>query len=109
MRLHGGYYQVPGDLVGEVVELRFDPRRPEDHPLVFVDGRYRDVATPLDRHRNADGRRLALPVLDAPVPDTIDFRPLALIEEEYYRTIYGAEDSDEANDAGDPNDPEEGP
>lgn len=109
VRLHGGYYEVPGDLVGEVVELRFDPRRPEDHPLVFVDGHYRDVATPLDRHRNADGRRRALPEPDAPVPDTIDFRPLALIEEEYYRTIYGAEDSDEANDASDPNDAQEGP
>jgi hypothetical protein len=64
--------------------------------MVFVDGRYRDVAAPLDRHRNADGRRKALPESDAPVSGSIDFRPLALLEEEYYRTIYGADERDES-------------
>jgi len=97
VRFRGGFYEVPGDLVGAQVELRFDPRRPGDLPLVFFQGQYRDVAVPLDRYRNADGRRLALPE-PPPAPEVIDFEPLALIEEQYYRTVYGASNTDDRDE-----------
>ena len=89
VRFQGGFYEVPGDLVGERVELRFDPRRPDDSPLVFHRGVYRDVAIPLDRLANASGERRTLPAAE-PVPEDMDIDALGLIEDEFYRTVYGA-------------------
>ena len=43
VRFQGGFYEVPGDLVGERVELRFDPRRPDDSPLVFLESSFTSV------------------------------------------------------------------
>jgi putative transposase len=101
VRFQGQFYEVPGDLVGERVELRFDPRRPEDHPLAFHRGVYRDVATPLDRLANASGKRRALP-LDQPVLEDreMDIDALCLIQDEFYRTIYGAPGDESDDDDG---------
>jgi hypothetical protein len=89
VRFQGRFYEVPGDLVGERVELRFDPRCPGDSPLVFHRGVYRDVAVPLDRLANASGERRALPAAE-PVPEDTDIDALGLIQDEFYRTVYGA-------------------
>ena len=87
--LDGVFYEVPGDLVGERVELRFDPRRPDDLPLVFHRGAYRDVATVLDRLANANARRRPLPAGE-PLPEDMDIDAVGLLADEYYRTIHGA-------------------
>lgn len=97
--LGGAFYEVPGDLVGERVELRFDPRRPDDLPLVFHRGVYRDVATRLDRVRNASGKRRELPAGE-PVPEDMDIDAIGLLEDAYYRTVYGARSDDESDDEG---------
>jgi transposase InsO family protein len=88
VRLDGAFYEVPGDLVGEYVELRHDPRRPEDLPLVFHRGAYRDVARPLDRHANASGRRR--PRTGDEARDDLDIDAVGLLADEYYRTLHGA-------------------
>lgn len=94
-------YEVPGDLVGERVELRFDPRRPDDLPLVFHRGVYRDVARLLDRHANANGRRRALPTSET-AGDDQGIDAIGLIADEYYRTLHGAPnrryDNDDSED-----------
>lgn len=97
VRFHGAFYEVPGDLVGERVELRYDPRRPDDLPLVFHRGAYRDVAVPLDRLANASGHRRALPAAE-PVPEDMDIDAIGLIEDEFYRTVYGASGGPDAID-----------
>lgn len=100
VRFGGAFYEVPGDLVGERVELRFDPRRPDDLPLVFHHGAYRDVARPLDRVANASAGRRALPAGE-PVPEGMDIDAIDLLEREYYRTIHGAPArDDDDNDGG---------
>lgn len=91
--LDGVFYEVPGDLVGERVELRFDPRQPDDLPLVFHRGAYRDVATVLDRLANANARRRPLPAGE-PVPEDMDIDAIGLLADEYYRTIHGAPNRD---------------
>ncbi len=99
--LGGAFYEVPGDLVGERVEMRFDPRQPDDLPLVFHRGAYRDVARLLDRHANANARRRALPANEA-VGDDLDIDAIGLLADEYYRTLHGApnrRDDDNSDDS----------
>jgi hypothetical protein len=92
------FYEVPGDLVGERVELRFDPRCPDDLPLVFHHGVYRDVARPArpprQRLRPPPGaaRRRDLS------PRTMDIDAIGLIQDEFYRTVYGASGGPDAID-----------
>ena len=106
VRFQGARYEVPGDLVGEHVELRHDPRVPEDRPLVFHRGTYRDVATLLDRVANASGERKRLPAQE-PTPEGLDLDVLAQLEAEHYRTVYGAagESEDENEDDTDEGEP----
>jgi putative transposase len=103
VRFQAAYYEVPGDLVGERVELRYDPRVPEDRPLVFHRGKYRDVATLLNRVANAFARRKALPAL-APA-EGLEIDVLAQLEAAHYRTVFGAM-SDDGNDGGHDDDDE---
>lgn len=100
VRFQGQLYEVPGDLVGEHVELRYDPRVPADRPLIWSRGVYRDVATLLDRVANASGERKRLPDL-TPTPEGLDIDVLAQLEAEHYRAIYGAA-GEEDDDAGEP-------
>ena len=86
--LDGVFYEVPSDLVGQRVELRFDPRCQDDRPLVFDRGKYRDVARKLNRFANASGHRRPL---QSPTTggDTLDIDALTLMTDEYYRTLHG--------------------
>jgi hypothetical protein len=98
--LDGVFYEVPGDLVGEHVELRHDPRRPDDLPLIFHHGAYRDVARRLDLHANANGRRRALPTSEA-AGDDLEIDAIGLIADEYYRTLHGAPNRNRDDDSED--------
>jgi hypothetical protein len=63
--------------------------QPDDLPLVFHRGAYRDVARLLDRHANANGRRRVLPANEA-AGDDQGIDAIGLIADEYYRTLHGA-------------------
>jgi putative transposase len=53
VRFGGAYLEVRPDLVGQEVELRFDPRDETTHPRVFIEDRFVCDTVPLDRVRNA--------------------------------------------------------
>jgi transposase InsO family protein len=87
VRFGGKLLEVRAQLVGQQVELRFDPKQPDALPRVFVDGRFYCDTVPLDRYRNASRKRLrpkAQPEPDA-VATTLD--PLQLIQDEHYRRV----------------------
>ena len=61
----GGLLEVPGEYVGETVELRYPPLQPELPLLLFVDGKRVCEVHPLDRLANNKRRRRALPQPEA--------------------------------------------
>jgi transposase InsO family protein len=84
VRWKGGFLEVRPELMGERVELRFDPLEPGALPRVFVDGQFACDTVPLDRLANADRprRRIRFPV-PCLAPTGLD--PLALMEAEHYQ------------------------
>jgi putative transposase len=87
VRFGGAYLEVRPDLVGQEVELRFDPRAETGRPRVFVEDRFVCDTVPLDRVRNAARRRRRLhgaPARDAE-PSGLD--PLTLIEADHYDRV----------------------
>ncbi|MFZ4487667.1 MAG: Mu transposase C-terminal domain-containing protein, partial [Candidatus Nanopelagicales bacterium] len=95
VRFRGDLLEVIPELVGQRVELRFDPH--EEHPLprVFVDDRFVCDTVPLDRLRNASRtrrRNLGAPEPGA-TPTGLD--PLGLIEDEHYRRTRPIDDDSE--------------
>jgi transposase InsO family protein len=84
VRWKGGFLEVRPELMGERVELRFDPLEPGALPRVFVDGQFACDTVPLDRLANADRlrRRIRFPVPNV-APTGLD--PLALMEAEHYQ------------------------
>lgn len=101
VRWRGGFLEVRPELVGQKVELRFDPSDEAARPRVFVDGNFYCDTVPLDRLKNMSRRRrrsTGEPAPDA-VPSGVD--PLKLIEEEHYRRTRPAAIGDEARDESD--------
>lgn len=86
VRFAGRFYEVPAELAGQRVELRFDPHDPHTWPpKVFRDDAFLSDSVPLDRVRNS-GRRRRRPRGDpdpASPPSGLD--PLALIQHEHYQ------------------------
>jgi len=85
VRFQGRYYEVPPELAGKQVELRFDPRDPHARPpTVFLDGRFVSDTVPLDRLKNSVRKRrrhLGNPDPNS-APSGLD--PLSLIEDQHY-------------------------
>lgn len=100
VRWQGGHCEVPYELVGQTIELRFDPMHPYEPPRVYVEGRFLERAAALDRRRNSDGRRrkLAQETPDVTAPPGID--PLDLLMRDWDRSIAGlvADRDDEPDD-----------
>jgi len=86
VRFGGRFYEVRAELVGQSVELRFDPREPHAvPPKVFIDEEFVCDSVPLDRLKNNVRRRrrhLGTPDPNSP-PSGID--PLSLIVREHYQ------------------------
>jgi transposase InsO family protein len=99
VRFRGQLLEVRSDLVGQVVELRFDPADPDTNPpRVFVDGRFVCDTVVLDRIRNSRRRRRRRrddPEGNddgggggpPPAPLSTGLDPLALIEAEHYQRV----------------------
>jgi len=87
VRFRGGYLEVRSDLVGDEIELRFDPKDDAARPRVFVDDRFVCDTTPLDRLRNATRKRRRIGGEPAPVAEKTHLDPLGLIEAEHYDRV----------------------
>jgi putative transposase len=86
VRFAGRFYEVRPELVGQTVQLRFDPHEPHGAPpKVFRDDRFYCDSVPLDRLANNLRRRQRPPDQPDPavVPTGLD--PLALIQQEHYQ------------------------
>jgi hypothetical protein len=96
VRWDGGLLEVPGEYVGETVELRYTPLRPELPLLLFVDGKRVCEVYPLDRLANNKRRRRALPQPEAAPQRTLK-GPLDYIIDEYRELVdgYGDDQGDE--------------
>lgn len=87
VRFRGGFWEVRAELVGQEVELRFDPRAETEYPRVFVEDRFVCDCVPLDRIRNASRRRRRIRGEAAPEIEPSGLDPLALIEAEHYERV----------------------
>lgn len=85
VRFAGALLEVRAELVGQEVELRFDPTDPSARPRVFVQGRFYCDTVPLDRHRNATRGRRRL--RGTPAPDVVPtgFDPLGQLLDDQTR------------------------
>jgi transposase InsO family protein len=89
VRFAGALYEVRPELVGQRVELRFDPTDPKARPQVYSQGRFVCDTVPLDRLRNATRpRRRNLGQPDPTSPPT-GLDPLAQILSEHYERTRG--------------------
>lgn len=85
VRFKGQLLEVRPELVGEEVELRFDPTDKDALPRVFKDRRFVSDTVRLDRQRNVTRRRLRPKGDAAPNSEPSGIDPLALIQDEHYR------------------------
>ena len=98
VRWGGGLLEVPGEYVGERVELRYAPLQPELPLLLFVDGKRVCEVHPLDRLANNKRRRRALPQPE-PAPLRTLKGPLDYITDEYRELVDGyGDDLDDEED-----------
>lgn len=85
VRWYGGYLEVRPELVGDVVELRFDPSDASARPRVFKDDKFFCDTVPLDRKKNMHRERRRMVGAPAPQVTPTGLDPLGLIEDEHYR------------------------
>jgi len=84
VRFRGGYLEVHPSLVGDEVELRFDPADEDALPRVFQGGRFVCDTVRLDRLRNASRERRRFMGEPDPAVEPTGLDPLALMEAEHY-------------------------
>ena len=87
VRFKGAFLEVRPELVGDEVELRFDPFDDAARPRVFVEDRFVCDTVPLDRFRNATRPRRRIRGEPDPGVEPSGFDPLALIEAEHYDRV----------------------
>jgi len=87
VRFRGGYLEVRSDLVGDEIELRFDPKDDGARPRVFIADAFVCDTTPLDRVRNATRKRRRIKGDPEPLAETSHLDPLGLIEAEHYDRV----------------------
>ena len=82
VRWAGRLLEVRADLVGDVVEIRYDPNDLTVRPRVFVDQKFFCDTVPLDRLANAHRRRRRSVGTPPPQFEPTGLDPLGIIEEE---------------------------
>jgi len=87
VRFRGGYLEVRSELVGQEVELRFDPHDDTAHPRVFIENSFVCDTVPLDRVANASRKRRRVGGAASPDTEPSGLDPLALIEAEHYDRV----------------------
>ncbi|MGA7924530.1 MAG: helix-turn-helix domain-containing protein [Candidatus Sulfotelmatobacter sp.] len=87
VRFRGGYLEVRPELVGQEVELRFDPHDDTARPRVFLENSFVCDTVPLDRVANASRQRRHLGGEASPDTEPSGLDPLALIEAEHYDRV----------------------
>ena len=98
VRWDGGFVQVPGEFVGQKIELRFAPLQPTQPLTIFVDGARVGVAEPIDLLANSSGQRRKLAQPEPPPRRTLK-GPLDYITDEYTALLRAfGEDLDDAED-----------
>jgi transposase InsO family protein len=83
--LEGRWLEVRPELVGKMVELRYDPSDPLGLPRVFLDGAFVCDTVPLDRVRNATRRRRRDLGEPEPHSEPSGLDPLGQIADDHYR------------------------
>lgn len=86
IRWNGDFFEVPGEYVGETVELRHVPLMPERPPQLFVDGERICEVFPLDRLANNKRLRRELEQPEPPPPRMLK-GPLDYITDEYRELV----------------------
>jgi transposase InsO family protein len=87
VRFGGGYLEVHPSLVGDEVELRFEPADEHALPRVFQGGRFVCDTVRLDRFRNASRVRRRFEGEPDPGAEPTGLDPIALMEAEHYERI----------------------
>lgn len=87
VRFGGGYLEVRPELVGQEVELRFDPHDDTARPRVFIENSFVCDTVPLDRVANASRKRRRVSSETSPDAEPSGLDPLALIEAEHYDRV----------------------
>ena len=87
VRFRGGFLEVRPELVGQEVELRFDPNDDTARPRVFVENSFVCDTVPLDRLANAWRKRRRVCGEASPDVEPSGLDPLALIESEHYDRV----------------------
>ena len=85
VRWNGGFLEVRPELMGDRVELRFDPSDSTARPRVFREGKFLCDTVPLDRLANMHRRRRRIAGDPHPLAEKTGFDPLAQMEDEHYR------------------------
>jgi putative transposase len=93
VRWGSDFLEVPGEYVGETVDLRFAPLQPDRPPMLYVDGEYVCDVHVLDRLANNKRRRRVLPRPE-PAPQRTLKGPLDYITDEYRALVADYEDDD---------------
>jgi transposase InsO family protein len=88
VRFAGALLEVRPELVGKIVELRFDPSDAKARPRVFVEGRFVCDTVPLDRLRNAARQRHRPHGRPDPRAEPTGIDPLEQIRSEHYRRVH---------------------
>jgi transposase InsO family protein len=108
VRWKGGWLEVRPELMGERVELRFDPSDDAARPRVFRDRKFLCDTVPLDRLANMHRRRRRIAGDPEPHAAKTGLDPLGLIEDEHYRrTRFVGDPPDRAAHDDDDNDNDE--
>jgi hypothetical protein len=87
VRFRGGYLEVRSELVGQEVELRFDPHDDTARPRAFLENAFVCDTVPLDRVANASRKRRRVSREASPDAEPSGLDPLALIEAEHYDRV----------------------
>ena len=85
VRFKGLFLEVIPELVGEKIELRFDPKDEKTLPRVFKESRFVCDTVILDRIKNATRIRRRNLGQPSPLTEKSGLDPLTLIEEEHYQ------------------------
>jgi len=84
VRFDGRLLEVQAELVGEQVDLRWDPNEPDQRPQVWLNGAFVCDTVELDLLANASRKRRVLkPEVEPPLEPT-GLDPLGDLEREHY-------------------------